>query len=48
VLLHSLVADILCALFRSITIDFIVFVVVIVQHAFRQACIVGSFFANII
>lgn len=32
----------------SITTDFIVFVVVIMQHAFRQACIVGSFFANII
>jgi hypothetical protein len=31
----------------SITIDFIVFVVVIVQHVFCQACIVGSFFANI-
>jgi hypothetical protein len=32
----------------SITTDFIVFVVVIMQHAFHQACIVGSFFANII
>jgi hypothetical protein len=49
VLLHKLVADILCALFCSITTDFIVLVVVIImQHAFCQACIVGSFFANII
>ncbi len=47
VLLHSTFANICCALFCSITTNFIVFVVVIVQHAFRQAYNVGSFFANI-